>query len=172
MKTWTKILIVVAVCCAGAVVVAVKNSQMQRSNTGTTGTTTDQLAEHVKPEASSTTDPSSTNGLAHSAGTIQVKKPRLLSFGAGWCVPCRMMEPVREQLRAEYGEQFELVHYDVDRNKEVAAKYNVKLIPTLIFLDAEGRELGRRQGYTPKDEILAQWKQYGFEFKPGSNDAR
>lgn len=159
-------LILGAACGAVAAVLVVKNSQERRTHTGTTETTTAQLTDQGGPGTGSTADSRTASETTSSAGATQGNKPRLLSFGAGWCVPCRMMEPVRNQLRAEYGDQLELVHYDVDRNQEMARKYNIKLIPTLIFLDAEGRELGRREGYTPKEDILAQWKHYGFEFKP------
>lgn len=87
--------------------------------------------------------------------------PRLVDLGADKCVPCKMMAPILEELRAEQAGRIEVVFIDVWKNKEEAAKYGIDLIPTQIFYAADGRELFRHEGFFAKEEILAKWKELG-----------
>lgn len=87
--------------------------------------------------------------------------PRLVDLGADKCVPCKMMAPILEELRAEQAGRFEVVFIDVWKNKEEAEKYGIDLIPTQIFYAADGRELFRHEGFYAKEEILAKWQELG-----------
>jgi thioredoxin 1 len=91
--------------------------------------------------------------------------PRLVDLGADKCVPCKMMAPILEELRAEQAGRFEVVFIDVWKNKEEAEKYGIDLIPTQIFYAADGRELFRHEGFFAKEEILAKWKELGVALK-------
>ena len=97
--------------------------------------------------------------------TVQVvetnkKIPRLLDLGAGKCMACKAMEPVLEDLRREYKEQFRVDFIDVWENPDEAEKYNIKSIPTQIFFDADGKELFRHTGFMSKEDILEKWKEF------------
>jgi thioredoxin 1 len=90
--------------------------------------------------------------------------PRLVCLGAGKCVPCRAMEPVREELRAEYHGRLVVEFHDVwiDRNR--ADEFGVRIIPTSVFYDADGRELERTEGFIGKEDILARFAKHGVRF--------
>jgi len=88
--------------------------------------------------------------------------PRLLDLGAGKCIPCRMMAPILEELKAEYAGSLEVVFIDVWQNKGAGEKYGIQMIPCQIFYDASGKELFRHEGFFAKEDILAKWKELGI----------
>jgi thiol-disulfide isomerase/thioredoxin len=89
-------------------------------------------------------DYSSALQLAQKSG-----KPILIDFQASWCPPCREMEKEVwiDQKLVEQSKKFVCISIDVDRNKEIATKYNVKVLPTIIFADSWGNKLTRNEGY-------------------------
>lgn len=88
--------------------------------------------------------------------------PKILCLGAGKCIPCKAMEPVREALRAEYADRLDVAFCDVWQNRECGEKYGIRLIPTTIFYDASGQEVGRGEGFMSKDDILKRFAQLGI----------
>lgn len=92
--------------------------------------------------------------------------PRLVDLGAGTCIACRMMEPILESLTEEYAGQLEVVFIDVWENRDAGKRYDIRVIPTQIFYDAIGKELFRHEGFMPKKDILAKWRELGVELKP------
>jgi thioredoxin 1 len=90
--------------------------------------------------------------------------PRLVDVGADKCVPCIAMAPILEELKKEYAGRFEVEFVDVWKRREEAARYGVRMIPTQIFYDGAGKELFRRSGFIGKEDILATWKQLGYDF--------
>jgi thioredoxin 1 len=91
-----------------------------------------------------------------------VKLPRIVDVGADKCVPCVMMAPELESLKKEYEGVLEVQFVDVWKYPQEANKYGVRAIPTQIFYDANGRELGRHLGFISKDDILAKFKDLGI----------
>ncbi|MFP5261362.1 MAG: thioredoxin [Blastocatellia bacterium] len=79
--------------------------------------------------------------------------PVLLDMWAAWCGPCRMIAPVVEQLAAELAGRVRVGKLNVDENPQVAARFGVQSIPTLLVLK-NGREVDRLVGVQPKQEIL------------------
>ncbi|MFO7918887.1 MAG: thioredoxin [Anaerolineae bacterium] len=80
--------------------------------------------------------------------------PVLVDFWAEWCAPCRMMAPTLEELARQKADQLEVVKLDVQENPDMAARYGVMNIPTLIlFIDGEPTE--RLTGYMPLESITA-----------------
>lgn len=57
----------------------------------------------------------------------------LIDFFADWCSPCRMQDPIMEDLKKKYGDKVEFKKIDVDENGKLADKYNVRSIPTLVI---------------------------------------
>ncbi|OHB54815.1 MAG: thiol reductase thioredoxin [Planctomycetes bacterium RBG_13_44_8b] len=92
------------------------------------------------------------------------KLPRLLELGADKCIPCKMMKPILEELTQEYAGKLQVEFYDVWKNPAYGQQYGISLIPTQIFLDTTGKELFRHQGFPSKEDILAKWKELGFDF--------
>ncbi len=88
--------------------------------------------------------------------------PKLWDFFATWCPPCKKQAPIIEELAAEYKGQIEIASIDTDKNQELARKFNIQAIPTLVFLDASGKEVSRHVGFFPKDSIIARFRTHGF----------
>ena len=69
---------------------------------------------------------------------IKSHTPVLVDFFATWCGPCKMMHPVLEDLHKQMGDKARIIKVDIDQNRELAAHYNVRSVPTLmIFQDGE-----------------------------------
>ncbi len=78
-----------------------------------------------------------------------IKGEALVDFYATWCGPCKMMGPVLEEIKDE----IQVVKIDIDENPELAKKYGVMSVPTLIHFK-NGMEHKVTVGYIPKDELL------------------
>ena len=95
--------------------------------------------------------------------------PRLVALGAGRCIPCKAMAPIRIELRREYAGALAVDFYDVWVDKEAGEHFGVWAIPTLIYYDASAKELGRREGFISKDDILATLRTYGIDLNRSGN---
>ncbi|WP_096202753.1 thioredoxin [Bacillus sp. FJAT-45350] len=76
----------------------------------------------------------------------------LADFWAPWCGPCKMIAPVLEELDGEMGEKVKIVKLDVDENQEVAGKYGVMSIPTLMVFK-NGEKVDQVVGFQPKEAL-------------------
>ena len=75
-----------------------------------------------------------------------------------------MMAPILEELKKEYAGRMRVDFIDVNTDPKAAKSYGIKLIPTQLFLDANGKELWRHEGFLSKEDILAKWKELGVRF--------
>ena len=79
----------------------------------------------------------------------------LVDFWASWCMPCKMMAPVLNEMANELGEGRHIGKLNVEDYQTVSAKYNVRGIPTMILFK-NGKEINRFVGVKPKDFLMKQ----------------
>jgi thioredoxin 1 len=80
------------------------------------------------------------------AKVLQSDKPVMVDFYAEWCGPCKMAAPIIDQLADEFADKAAIVKVDVDANNELAGKYGVMSIPTVIIYK-DGKEVDRKIGF-------------------------
>lgn len=91
--------------------------------------------------------------------------PMLLDLGADKCVPCKAMAPIIEEMRETFAGRLNVEFIDVWKNRDAASQYSIQVIPTQIFFDADGGELFRHQGFFSREDMLAKWRELGYEFE-------
>ncbi|MBX5438796.1 MAG: thioredoxin [Thermoflavifilum sp.] len=84
---------------------------------------------------------------------IRSDKPVLVDFFATWCMPCKMMEPILEEVKARTGDRVLFHQVDVDRNPLVASVYQIAGVPTLMVF-RKGEVLWRHSGVVPPDQLF------------------
>jgi thioredoxin 1 len=86
------------------------------------------------------------------AEVLQSNVPILVDFWAAWCGPCRIMNPIVEELADTFAGRAKVAKLNVDDEDALALKYNVMAIPTLIFFH-HGEVVERIEGVAPKDAL-------------------
>jgi thioredoxin 1 len=84
-------------------------------------------------------------------------KPVLIDFYADWCGPCRLQSPIVEELGRRMGDQLEVKKINVDDNMDLANKYRIYVVPTLI-IEKDQREVRRIEGLTDVSSLEAMIK--------------
>ena len=82
---------------------------------------------------------------------LKSELPVFVDFWAEWCGPCRMVGPAIEQLSQTMGDRIKVAKLNVDENQEIAMRYGVRSIPSLILFKA-GKEVARTIGAAPKEK--------------------
>ncbi len=78
--------------------------------------------------------------------------PVLVDFWAVWCAPCKMIAPIVEELAGEYADKLKVGKCDVDNNQNVAIKYGIRSIPTVLIFK-NGEVVAQIVGALPKAHI-------------------
>lgn len=76
----------------------------------------------------------------------------MVDFWAAWCGPCRMVAPIVEQLAGEYEGQLKVGKVDVDANQQIAARFNIRSIPSILFFK-DGKHVDTVVGAVPKAHL-------------------
>jgi len=151
--------IVLAVVLAALLVLAYKDDPSATATRDTeAAVATDELAQATP----SGKVPEGSDASSDAEEETDAVLPRFVEVGAESCVPCKMMQPILDQLRREYAGRLEVEMADVWKNPELGREYNVRSIPTQVIYDAEGNEVFRHMGFWPKDEIDAKLKELGI----------
>lgn len=96
---------------------------------------------------------STATSAAQSSGAAP--KVTFLELGANSCVPCKEMKPVMKGIEQAFGDQVEVIFYDVWDDPAPANEYGIQMVPTQIFLDENGEEFHRHTGFYPQADIEA-----------------
>lgn len=103
-----------------------------------------------------------TNQTVAKAGKVLVT---FVEIGSVNCIPCKAMQPIMKAVEEEFKGQVKIVFHDVwtPKGKDDAMKYNIRVIPTQVFLDKDGKEYFRHEGYYPKDDVVRVVKMQGVK---------
>lgn len=96
------------------------------------------------------------------------KLPKLVDLGTTTCAPCKAMLGVMSELEQSYADQLAVEFINVQQQGDAAAQYGVRVIPTQVFLDQDGREVFRHTGFYSTEAIVKKWQELGYplERKP------
>jgi thioredoxin 1 len=83
-------------------------------------------------------------------------KVTFVELGSVRCIPCKQMQAVMKSIEQKYGDQVKIIFYDVwtPDGKPYADQYKIDAIPTQVFLDAEGKEFYRHEGFFAEEELV------------------
>lgn len=79
--------------------------------------------------------------------------PRLVDLGANKCIPCKKMAPILEQLKKDYHGIVDVHFVDVWKDPKGGEPYGIRVIPTQVFFDRDGKEVFRHEGFFSREEI-------------------
>lgn len=127
---------------------------------------TDDKTENMQQQNESNTD------LTSDQTNEKVETPLIIfvELGSVNCIPCKKMQPVMKAIEEKYGEQVKVIFYDVWKadQKKYAEEYGVRLIPTQIFLNKNGKEIFRHEGFFPESDIDKLLQKHGLQPKQES----
>src|SRR5512133_3328247 len=83
---------------------------------------------------------------------LESSTPVVVEFGATWCAPCKMLEPVLTQLSHEWASKARIVKMDVDESSDIAQNCGIMSVPTVILFK-KGQAVERFSGFLPKERV-------------------
>ncbi len=117
----------------------------------------------AKPESSPKSTEAAYQPAAPEIAEYRAKGlPMLLDFGMGFCIPCKKMAPDLTALHTELAGRVLVRFNDLRKEEALAQEYRIRVMPTQVYLDGNGREVARHEGYASKDEMTAKMEALGF----------
>ncbi len=89
--------------------------------------------------------------------------PAIREYGLGTCEQCKRMKPILDALKTEYDGRAIVEIVDLGDHPADGDKYGIRVMPTQIFFDAAGNEVGRHEGFYPREELIARLEGMGVE---------
>ncbi|MBN2584500.1 MAG: thioredoxin fold domain-containing protein [Planctomycetes bacterium] len=119
------------------------------------------IAWQFQGESSSAAEPAPGKPAVERTGV-----PKLVDLGSTECIPCKLMAPALEEIKKEFAGKLAVEFADVGKRENVALarQYGIRLIPTQVFLDTEGKELWRHEGFISRYGILDKFRELGYAF--------
>ena len=102
-------------------------------------------------------------GTTKAVQDVDKGKPMLVDLGASTCIPCKEMVPVLAEVTKMYEGKVVVNIIDVYENPQETNKYKISVIPTQIFLDRDGKEVFRHEGFFSTEDIVKVFKDMGVE---------
>ncbi|MGX1097196.1 thioredoxin [Amorphus sp. MBR-141] len=97
--------------------------------------------------------PSNVTDSSFQADVLDSSEPVVVDFWAEWCGPCKMIAPSLEQIAAEMDGKVKIAKLNIDENQNIAMKYGVRSIPTLILFK-DGKPAATQVGAAPKGKLV------------------
>jgi len=91
--------------------------------------------------------------------TLSQGKYAFIEFGGRHCIPCRRMQPILAELAREHGTTITIANVFVQEQMKLGRQYRIRLIPTQVICDKDGKEIFRHTGFWEKSQILATWRE-------------
>lgn len=96
--------------------------------------------------------------------------PILLEFGRGWCIPCKYMKPILDDMSKAYAGKAIVLTVDMDTNKDLVKNFKIRMMPTQVFLTPDGKEFFRNEGTLEREQIAQVFAKMGLG-QPGVQGA-
>jgi thioredoxin 1 len=96
--------------------------------------------------------PEEVNDAQFESEVLKASVPVLVDFWAPWCGPCRMVEPLVEELAEEYADKVKFLRMNTDENMNAPSQYGIRAIPTLLMFKG-GEPVGQVIGFRPKSDM-------------------
>jgi thioredoxin 1 len=90
------------------------------------------------------------------------RMPILLEFGRGWCIPCKYMKPILEDMSKAYSGKAIVMTVDMDANKDLVRDFRIRMMPTQVFLTPDGKEFLRNEGTFEREQIMQVFAKMGL----------
>jgi thioredoxin 1 len=122
-----------------------------------------ELCPDPPPTAKAGETPATTPTSRATTQAAAKKLPRVVDLGADKCKACKDLAPILEQLRKEYEGRVTVDFIDVWKNPKAGEPYKIRVIPTQVFFDADGKEIWRHEGFLPKADFVAKFAELGVK---------
>jgi len=122
-----------------------------------------ELCPEPPPTARAGETPASGPSPSPANPAVAKKLPRVVDLGADKCKACKELAPILEQLRKEYAGRVTVDFIDVWKNPKAGEPYRIRVIPTQIFFDADGKEVWRHEGFLPKADFVKKFAELGVK---------